>query len=112
MDELNRNADSIGNHDAPCRHYDGYVRISRHSLGKPDIDLRGSGRQTRSRSGIRNLGRHSCDSRRDQCREITNGPDDSAVEQRRITAVKWYQRKRGLTVDGFVGPITWGRLFG
>lgn len=37
---------------------------------------------------------------------------DGAFGAKTEAAVKWYQRRVKITVDGFVGPITWGRLFG
>lgn len=39
------------------------------------------------------------------------GPIDGDFGGGTLKAVKAYQRTRGLTVDGMVGPVTWGSLF-
>lgn len=39
------------------------------------------------------------------------GATDGIVGPRTVQAIKSFQRTRGLTVDGLVGPATWARLF-
>lgn len=36
---------------------------------------------------------------------------DGAFGTKTEAAVKWFQRKNKLTVDGVVGPVTWGKMF-
>ncbi|WP_434383812.1 L,D-transpeptidase family protein [Melittangium boletus] len=38
------------------------------------------------------------------------GPDDGVFGMKTLTAVKGFQRARGLTIDGLVGPSTWTAL--
>jgi peptidoglycan hydrolase-like protein with peptidoglycan-binding domain len=36
---------------------------------------------------------------------------DGIFGAKTLAAVRAFQRSRGLTVDGVVGPLTWGALF-
>lgn len=45
-----------------------------------------------------------------QARGFDPGPIDGIFGPRTEAAVKAYQEAYGLTVDGIVGPITWGSL--
>lgn len=38
------------------------------------------------------------------------GPDDGIFGPQTELGVKWYQRIRGITVDGIVGPVTWRNM--
>jgi hypothetical protein len=38
------------------------------------------------------------------------GPVDGIYGQQTVAGVRWYQRIRGITVDGIVGPVTWRHM--
>lgn len=38
------------------------------------------------------------------------GPADGYFGKNTVAAVKWYQKMRGIKVDGIVGPVTWREL--
>lgn len=38
------------------------------------------------------------------------GPDDGVFGHHTAAGVRWYQRMRGVGVDGRVGPVTWGQM--
>ena len=41
-----------------------------------------------------------------------NGSIDGVYGSKTVAAVKYFQSKNGLTVDGIVGPNTWNRIMG
>jgi hypothetical protein len=38
------------------------------------------------------------------------GPIDGIYGQQTVAGVRWYQRVRGITIDGIVGPVTWRHM--
>ncbi len=42
--------------------------------------------------------------------QCSPGPIDGRIGAKTIAAIKTFQRKQGLKVDGIVGPVTWSKL--